>query len=292
MSPNACTTYKTLHDHFGVEGLPLPVSFVKIIGGKETLPQALLEHAPDGITLTACQAERQAVLGDAVCLTRENIGCVAAALSFGLVAQDEETPLAGPRVYTNIMQGQAKDPKAFAPPSPADFQRGTVYACHSEKRPDFALFGPDDSGRFKDIATAKKAIGEMVCIEPADTQAVLFYNPDMGDELGVEPDVVVMAVRPVELTRLVQAWQFMTGERIEASMGGLRVVNSDLIVRPYLTGRINVSSYCLGARLIAKYGPDRMGIGIPIAQFETLAEGMKRSFTGYPFPDYPGARQC
>lgn len=292
MTPKACEIYRTLLTHFGVEGLPLPVSFVKIFKKSDELPDVVSAHAPAGITLTACQAERQAVLGDAVCLTRENIGCIAAAISFGLVGQAEEAPLSGPRVYTNIMKDQAPDKEGFAPPSPADFQRGTVYACHSEERPDFALFGPEDSGRYKDIETARKAISDMVCIEPADTRAVLFYSPDLGDEVPVEPDVIVLGVRPVELTRLVQAWQFMTGERIEASMGGLRVVNSDLIVRPYLTGRINVSSYCLGARLIAKYGPDRMGMGIPASQFETLAEGMKRSYTGYPFPDYPGARQC
>jgi uncharacterized protein (DUF169 family) len=292
MTPKACETYRTLLAHFGVEGLQLPTSFVKIFREGDDLPHTISDHAPSGITLTACQAERQAVLGDAVCLTRENIGCVAAAISFGLVGQEEETPLEGPRVYTTIMKDQALKGNEFAPPSPADFQRGTVYACHSEERPEFALFGPDDSGRFKDIATARKAIAGMACIEPADTQAVLFYSPDLGEAVPVEPDVIVLGVRPVELTRLVQAWQFMTGERIEASMGGLRVVNSDLIVRPYLTGRINVSSYCLGARLIAKYGPDRMGMGIPVSQFETLAEGMKRSFTGFPFPDYPGARQC
>lgn len=131
-------------------------------------------------------------------------------------------------------------------------------------------------------------MGDALCL----TRAVLFHHPELNEELQVKPDVIVLGVRPEELTRLAQAWQFMTGERIEASMGGLRVVNSDLIVRPYKTGRINVSSYCLGARLIAKYGPDRMGMGIPASQFETLAEGMKRSFTGYPFPDYPGARPC
>lgn len=74
-------------------------------------------------------------------------------------------------------------------------------------------------------------------------------------------------------------------------MGGLRVVNSDLIVRPFLTGEINVSTYCLGARLIAQFEADRMGIGMPYKDFLTIAQGMKDSRTGFPFHLYPGARE-
>ena len=62
-----------------------------------------------------------------------------------------------------------------------------------------------------------------------------------------------MAVRPVELTRLIQGYAFLTGERIRGDMGPVRAVNSDLIARPYLTGEINVTTYCLGARLLARW---------------------------------------
>lgn len=71
-------------------------------------------------------------------------------------------------------------------------------------------------------------------------------------------------------------------------MGGLRVVNSDLIVRPYLTQEINISTYCLGARLIAQYEANRLGIGFPFHLYELVAQGMVASRTGYPFPLYPG----
>ena len=72
-------------------------------------------------------------------------------------------------------------------------------------------------------------------------------------------------------------------------MGGLRVVNSDLIVRPYLEQKINVSTYCLGARLIAQFEADRLGIGLPYAMFEQTVQGMEDSQTGFPFQLYPGA---
>ena len=73
-------------------------------------------------------------------------------------------------------------------------------------------------------------------------------------------------------------------------MGGLRVVNSDLIVRPYLTNQMNISSYCLGARLIAEFEGDRLGIGMPYGIFGEIVTGMEDSKGGFPFPMYPGAK--
>jgi uncharacterized protein (DUF169 family) len=72
-------------------------------------------------------------------------------------------------------------------------------------------------------------------------------------------------------------------------MGGLRVVNSDLIVRPYLTGELNISTACLGARLIAQWDADRMGIGMPWPVFNQIVDGMTLSQGGFPFQAYPGA---
>jgi uncharacterized protein (DUF169 family) len=75
-------------------------------------------------------------------------------------------------------------------------------------------------------------------------------------------------------------------------MGGLRVVNSDLIVRPYLTQEMNVSTFCLGARLIAEFEADRMGIGMPYGMFADVVQGMEDSAGGFPFAAYPGAESA
>jgi uncharacterized protein (DUF169 family) len=134
-------------------------------------------------------------------------------------------------------------------------------------------------------------MGDMIAIQPATTQAVFLFALDYEDE-DVEPDVVVLSVRPVELTRIIQAYQFHTGNRVNASMGGLRVVNSDLIVRPYLTQEMNVSTFCLGARLIAEFEADRMGIGMPFSMFKGVVQGMEDSAGGFPFSAYPGAKSA
>jgi uncharacterized protein (DUF169 family) len=281
--------YISMIKNMDVPGLVIPLTAVKFFRGKDTdVPPEVLKYKPGGITLTSCQAMKQASLGDAVCLTRENIGCVAAAITFGLVAGNEDKPLGGSRVYTDLMEKQASKDKPFHAPSPKDFTEGRVYACKDSGCDHFALFGKEDSGRYKDVETAKHAVEEMTAVDPPDTQAVFFYSTEY-DDTDLVPDVVVLSVRPVELTRLIQAYQYNTGRRVTASMGGLRVVNSDLITRPYMTGAINVSTYCLGARLIAEFEGNRLGIGFPYADFVIMVKGMADSRTGFPFNLYPDA---
>jgi uncharacterized protein (DUF169 family) len=281
-------TYQRMIEAMNVPDLEIPVACVKFYKQGDEIPQGVLDCEPQGLTLTSCQSARQAGFGDNVLLTSDTIGCVAAAISFGLVDKNQDKPMGESLVYTDIMKEQSGKGDDFAPPSPKDFTDGTVYACAAAHRPDFALFGADDTGRFETVDAAKSAMSDMMAIQPGDTKAVFIYSLDF-DDADVEPDVVVLAARPVELTRIIQAFQFKTGKRVNASMGGLRVVNSDLMVRPYLTGEMNISTACLGARLIAQWDADRMGVGVPWCQFEDIADGMTVSKGGFPFQAYPGA---
>ncbi len=278
--------YSRLINAMGVEDLEIPLTAVKFYKKDDEIPEPIKENQP-AISLTSCQAAKQASLGDAALLTYDNIGCVAAAITFGLVDKDQTEPLGDSKVYTDIMRDQSGLGDNFKPPSPKDFTDGNVYACKDSGHMDFALFGNEDTGRFKDVETAKKAMKDMMAIQPPTTKGVFFYSRDF-DDIDIIPDVIVLSVSSAELTRIIQAYQFNTGERVSASMGGLRVVNSDLIVRPYLTGKINVAPYCLGARLIAEFEDDRKGIGMPFTIYEEFVKGMEDSKTGFPFQLYPG----
>ena len=283
--------YDRMIEAMGVEGLSVPTACVKFYKQGDEIPSGVRDYEPQGLTLTSCQSTRQAGFGDSVLLTPKSIGCVAAAITFGLVDKNQDQPMGESLVYTDIMKSQADDKEHFSPPTPKDFSDGTVYACAAAGRSDFALFGPDDTGRYDSPQTAQRAMGDMIAIQPATTQAVFLFALDF-DDADIEPDVVVLSVRPVELTRIIQAYQFHTGNRVNASMGGLRVVNSDLIVRPYLTQEMNVSTFCLGARLIAEFEADRMGIGMPYDMFAEVVQGMEDSAGGFPFAAYPGAESA
>lgn len=281
--------YIKMIDAMGVEGLEIPATYVKLYRHEDMLPDCLAQYCTTEETVTSCQAVRHASQGHPVLLNMNNIGCIAAAISLGLVDQHRETPLElPPRLYTNLMQQQSGLDDDFSPPSPGEFTSGHVYACRDAQKPEYCLFGPEDSGRFKDIDTARSAVEQMTAIQPPVMKSVFFYSNNFEDA-DLAPDVVVLDVRPVELTRIIQGYQFMTAKRIGASMGALRVVPSDLIAWPYLNQEINVSTYCLGARLLAGFEGDRLGIGIPYQKFDLVVTGMERSKTGYPFHRYPGA---
>ena len=270
-----------------VPGLAIPVAGVKLFHLGDEMPESITMYAPDGITVTSCQAMRSAMMDDAVFLTRDNIGCVAAAISLGLVDQYHPDPLEGAREYTEIMRKSIGKADGFVPPAPADFTRGMVYACKDSGRKEFGLFGEKDSGRYATTDIARKAVSYMRSIQPPDIEGVFYFSPDFEDDLI--PDIVVLSLRPVELCRVIQGYQYLTGERVRADIGGVRAGCADLIVEPFLTREINFSPYCLGARLIARFEADRMGIGMPFSTFETTVAGLEDSMTGFPFPKYPGA---
>lgn len=280
--------YQSMIEAMQVDALTIPLTAVNFYQQNTPIPDQLLDYHPEEVTFTSCQASKQASLGDALCLSQDNIGCIAAGISLGLIDAQQDTPMEGSRVYTDIMKTHVDTPDSFIPPTPKDFTSGTVYACHAAQRPDFALFGEQDSGRYDSLATAKKAVDGMMAIQPPTMRYVFFHSVEF-DTFTITPDIIILSVRPVELTRIIQAYQFHTGKRVNASMGGIRAVNSDLIVRPYLTQDMNVSSYCLGARLIAQFEADRMGVGMPFDIFKNMVQGMLDSQTGFPFHLYPGA---
>jgi uncharacterized protein (DUF169 family) len=274
---------------FDVDGMAIPAVSVTLFRRGDAISRGVEDQSPDHETLTVCQAVRHAALGQPVYLTRDTIGCVAAAISLGLVEPDDALPMASPLpAYVQLMKAQANPEAAFAPPSPADFSSGTVYACRAAGRPEFGLFGPEDSGRFAGEAIARQAVEDMDRIVPADTRGVFFFGQDFRDA-DIRPDVILLDVRPVELTRILQGYQFMSGKAVQAWMNPLRAVDADLIARPLRTGAINISPYCLGARTLARFSGDRMGMGIPYPLFEEVVRGLEASRTGYPFHRYAGA---
>lgn len=85
-----------------VKGLRIPVAGVRFFHHDQEIPSAVMDNHPQELTLTCCQALKQALLGNAVCLTLQNIGCVAAAISLGLVDKDQDEPLGDSIVYTDV----------------------------------------------------------------------------------------------------------------------------------------------------------------------------------------------
>ncbi|MBA3037295.1 MAG: hypothetical protein FP814_12480, partial [Desulfobacterium sp.] len=90
-------------------------------------------------------------------------------------------------------------------------------------KPDSLRATIQDSLRASDITKdiARKALSEMLSLQPPTTQGVFYFSPDF-EEIEIIPDVVLLSLRPVELCRIIQGYQYITGNRVKANVGGLR----------------------------------------------------------------------
>jgi uncharacterized protein (DUF169 family) len=208
-------------------------------------------------------------------VTAESIGCPAGAMSLGLVARDS----------TQSFEGGCYLKSMGKPATPADFSAGYVYAPHQSKHPEFALFGEEDCGRYETLQAAQKSVAEMPLIPPV-MKAVYYYHPLLS-ELDVDPDLVHLYCTPLQAMRLVQGYCYPTGERFTMSCIGIRGVSCDMTSLPYVTGKINGTFLCLGARGITGWEEQYVGFGMPFPRFEELVSGVEKSRTGFPYRIFP-----
>lgn len=270
--PEAYRRYIAAYGTPDLEGVAaVGVKFVR--RGEAPPPQA----APLEMAYTWCYAVKQASKGEVPLVTRDSIGCVMAAIALGLVDEDDPRPLPGWRQYSQNM---------LASPAPLDYKEGRVFGCFAAGHQEYALYGPDDPGRFRTVEAARRAFAGMPKIQPACMDAVVAFPPH-DDLEGIVPDVVVLALTPRETLRTIQGITFMTGERFAASTLGVAGFSVDLTAYPYVTGKPNASFLCVGARAVARWEGGLNGLGLPWESFLAAVEGMEASRDGYPFARYP-----
>ena len=246
---------------------------VKLIAKGKSVP-AGAKAAEQGMPW--CEAVRIAAMKDeAVVINKDDVGCPAAAIALGLVDQYQNESLSGKRKYTDLME---------VPASPADFTNGLVYAFKDSGNMQFALFGGDDSGRYETLEAALKAVSEMTAIQPAIMGAAVAYPADM---LAITPDVVILAVTPKQALLAIQGYNFRAGNRFEMSTIGIRGVCADLTALPFLEQKLNGSFFCLGARALAGWGGNLLGLGMPFAIFLQRVTGMEKSAGSCLYHAYP-----
>jgi uncharacterized protein (DUF169 family) len=229
----------------------------------------------EDISTPWCGAVKLASDGEFIVITKKNIGCPAAAIALGLVDENDNEPLEGDRKYTSRMKDTA---------SPKDFTDGYVYACKATGRMEFALFGQEDSGRYKTLEASLKAVSAMAGIGKESMDAVAAF-PSGSTEY--EPDVVVMGVTPKQAMRMLQGYAFTNGERIEFNTIGIRGVCADVTAYPFLEQKMNVSFFCLGARALSGWEGDRLALGMPYHDFKIMAAGIAESRNGFPYKLFP-----
>lgn len=95
------------------------------------------------------------------------------------------------------------------------------------------------------------------------------------------PDVVIVMTNALQTMRFVQGYEYRTGKKPQIDMGAMQGMCSELTVSPYLTGELNVSVLCPSTRMLCKWSPNDMAVGIPFELLETITEGVLATQPNY-----------
>ncbi len=152
-------------------------------------------------------------------------------------------------------------------------------ACPGARRA-LGLSAPDEeylSGRryfslglYENLARARETAAE-VSLMPETIHGV---SVQPLATCAAAPDVVLCICDPNQAMRMVQG--YIHGQGPLQAMGslGMQGVCAELTVRPFLTGKPNVSLLCSNTRFSCAWGDHELGIAMPFSVFPKVVEGV------------------
>lgn len=99
------------------------------------------------------------------------------------------------------------------------------------------------------------------------------YTSPLGS-MAMVPDVVILVVNPYQAMRINQGYVYELGGRIAINSAAMQAVCVDVTVEPYLSGKMNMTTFCPSTRMLAKWKDEEMAIGIPFESFVKTVEGV------------------
>lgn len=88
------------------------------------------------------------------------------------------------------------------------------------------------------------------------------------------PDIIILLCDSYQAMRLIQGFEYKTGRKPQIDMGAMQAMCSELTVSPYLSGEMNVSVMCPSTRMLCKWKPSDMAVGIPYELFADIVDGV------------------
>jgi len=90
------------------------------------------------------------------------------------------------------------------------------------------------------------------------------------------PDTVCLYGNPAQVMRLIQAWTFKTGQRVEGHFGG-KVECTEYLLAPYKTGAARIAIPGMGDRIFSMTQDEEMVFAAPGQAVEDLIAGLKNA---------------
>jgi uncharacterized protein (DUF169 family) len=83
-----------------------------------------------------------------------------------------------------------------------------------------------------------------------------------------EPDLLMASICPKDMMEIVKIYNNRKGENLKLSLNSASGICSNVAVKSFLDGNINISFGCTDSRRYADIGRDRLTVGIPSRLFE------------------------
>lgn len=181
-----------------------------------------------GKRITLCQAVTMArAYGWTVGLTKEDIVCVPAMITFGFTGASEQRAVLG-KLYCEVSLSRNQE-------------SGISEADSMSMIP---------SGAFKAVLLSPLA------------------------KAPFDPDTVSVYGNPAQIMRLIQAWTYMSGQRVAGNFGG-KVECTEYLIAPMQEGNPRVAIPGNGDRIFSMTQDDEMVFAIPASLLPTLCEGLR-----------------
>ena len=141
-------------------------------------------------------------------------------------------------------------------------------------------------GWSKDEETAAGEVASMSFMPKGRASAMVFSPLAKG---VVDPDTVVFYGNPAQMMRLVHAWTYMTGQRVQSGFSG-KIECREYLAAPYLSGQANVVVPGNGDRIMSGTQDEEMIFAVSGDKLHLLDSGLEKAGRAlgakYPVPFY------
>ncbi len=136
----------------------------------------------------------------------------------------------------------------------------------------------------KDPEAARKEVSSIRKLDKGEYAAVVLAPLQRA---AFEPDTVVFYGNPAQVMRLIQAWAYHKGERVQGNFGG-KIECSEYLIAPFKEQAPRVAVPGMGDRVFSLTQDDEMVFALPGAFLPQLMEGLreagKKVGAQYPVP--------
>ena len=123
----------------------------------------------------------------------------------------------------------------------------------------------------KDVESGRNEADSMSMIPSGEYEGILLAPLAKA---SFDPQTIVIYGNPAQVMRLIQAWAYISGERIVGNFGG-KVECTEYLIAPFQSGAPRVSIPGNGDRIFSMTQDDEMVFALPASAASALCDGLK-----------------